>query len=106
MQEIITTPTLPQLVKRPSTYKLIIPENVEEKIRYLLRKFPSTEWSGVLFTTYTGTFEDNSLTVTCKDIYPMDLGNATFTQFKMSEDVAAYMAENLNLFDCDLQLVH
>lgn len=83
-----------------------MPENVEEKIRYLLRKFPSTEWSGVLFVTHQGTFENNDLVITCKDIYPMDLGNATFTEFKMSEDVAAYMSENIELFDCDLQLVH
>lgn len=93
-------------MKGSFTYRIIIPENVEEKIRYLLRKFPSTEWSGVLFVTHQGTFENNDLVITCKDIYPMDLGNATFTEFKMSEDVAAYMSENIELFDCDLQLVH
>ena len=94
------------MVKESSTYKLIVPEKVEEKIRYLLRKFPSTEWSGVLFTTHQGSFEENNLVITCEDIYPMDLGNSTYTEFKMSEDVAAYMAENIELFDCDLQLVH
>lgn len=93
-------------MKRSSIYKLIVPENVEEKIRYLLRKFPSTEWSGVLFVTHEGSFEDNDLVITCKDIYPMDLGNATFTEFTMNEDVAAYMSENIELFDCDLQLIH
>ncbi len=36
----------------------------------------------------------------------MDLGNAVFTEFKMNEDVAAYMAQNIELFDCELQLVH
>ena len=100
------TKKLPQLVKRSSIYKLIVPENVEEKIRYLLRKFPSTEWSGVLFVTHQGSFENNDLVITCKDIYPMDLGNATFTEFTMNEDVAAYMSENIDLFDCDLQLIH
>lgn len=93
-------------MKRSSIYKLIVPENVEEKIRYLLRKFPSTEWSGVLFVTHQGSFENNDLVITCKDIYPMDLGNATFTEFTMNEDVAAYMSENIDLFDCDLQLIH
>ncbi len=97
---------LPQLIKQSSTYKLKVPAKVEEKIRYLLRKFPSTEWSGVLFTTHEGTFEGNDLVITCQDIYPMDLGNATFTQFQMNEDVAAYMANNIELFDCDLQLIH
>lgn len=93
-------------MKGSSIYKLIVPENVEEKIRYLLRKFPSTEWSGVLFVTHKGSFENNDLVITCKDIYPMDLGNATFTEFTMNEDVAAYMSENIELFDCDLQLIH
>lgn len=100
------TTSLPQLVKGSATYKLIAPEKVEEKIRYLLRKFPSTEWSGVLFTKHTGSFEDNDLVITCEDIYPMDLGSSTYTEFNMSEDVATYMAENIELFDCELQLVH
>ena len=85
---------------------MIIPTKVEEKIRYLLRKFPSTEWSGVLFTKYSGSFENNNLVITCEDIYPMDLGDSTFTDFAMSADVTAYMADNIELFDCDLQLVH
>ena len=93
-------------MKGSSTYRLIVPENVEEKIRYLLRKFPTTEWSGVLFVTHQGSFENNDLVITCKDIYPMDLGNATFTEFKMSEDVASYMAENIDLFNCELMLIH
>ena len=94
------------LVKKQSTYKLIVPENVESKIRYLIRKFPSTEWSGVLFYTYEGTFENDDLVLTCRDIYPMDLGTSTFTTFNMSEDVASYMAENMELFDCQLGMVH
>ena len=100
------TKKLPQLIKGQSTYKLVVPENVEEKIRYLLRKFPSTEWSGVLFYTHEGTFEEDNLVVTCQDIYPMDLGNATYTEFAMSEDVAAYMADNIELFDYDMGLIH
>ena len=97
---------LPQLVKGQSSYKLIVPEKVEEKIRYLLRKFPHTEWSGVLFISHTGTFENNDLVITCQDIFPMDLGTTGWTEFQMSEDVAAYMAQNIELFDCDTALIH
>lgn len=97
---------IPPITKGSSTYKLIVPTKVEEKIRYLIRKFPHTEWSGVLFITHTGTFEDNDLVITCEDIYPMDLGTSGWTEFKMSEDVAAYMADNLELFDCEIGLVH
>ncbi len=83
-----------------------MPEKVERKIRYLIKKFPHTEWSGVLFTTHQGTFEKGDLMITCEDIYPMDLGTSGWTEFKMNEDVAAYMAENIELFNCDLHLVH
>ena len=94
------------VIKGSSTYKLIVPTEVEEKIRYLIRKFPSTEWSGVLFYTHQGSFEDNNLVIICKDIFPMDLGTSGWTEFRMSEDVAAYMAENIELFDCETGLVH
>ena len=89
-----------------ATYKLIVPAKVEAKIRYLCRKFPTLEWSGVLFTTYEGTFEDNNLVITCQDIYPMDLGSPGYTEFKMDETVSAYIADNLELFNCDCQLIH
>ena len=99
-------PSLPPLVKGSTTYKLIVPRKVEEKIRYLCRKFPTLEWSGILFTSYTGNFEDGSLVITCQDLYPMDLGSATFTDFKMDETVAGYIAENIDLFGCDMNLIH
>ena len=94
------------MVKGSTTYKLKVPRKVEEKIRYLIRKFPSTEWSGVLFYTHTGKFEDGSLEIQCQDIYPMDLGTDTFTYFKMDESVVGYIAENIDLFGCDTGLVH
>lgn len=88
------------------TYKIHVPKKVEEKIRYLCRKFPTLEWSGVLFTKHSGSFEDKNLEIYCEDFYPMDLGTSTYTDFNMSEDVVAYMAENIELFECDLGLVH
>lgn len=98
--------SLPQLTRMSDTYKMIIPQKVEATIRYLIRKYPSTEWSGVLFYTHTGNFEDGTLTITCEDIYPMDLGTSGWTEFHMSEEVASYMVEHMELFDCCLGLVH
>ena len=60
----------------------------------------------MLFIKHTGSFEDNSLEIYCEDIYPMDLGTSGWTEFKMSEDVTAYIADNLELFECDLALIH
>lgn len=94
------------MVKGSNTYKLIVPRKVEEKIRYLCRKFPTLEWSGILFTSHEGNFEDGNLVITCQDIYPMDLGSGTFTSFKMDESVAGYIAENFDLFGCDMNLIH
>lgn len=36
----------------------------------------------------------------------MDLGTSGWTEFHMSEEVAAYMAQNIELFDCDTGLIH
>lgn len=85
---------------------MIVPAKVEEKIRYLIRKFPNTEWSGVLFYSHAGGFETNDLVITCGDLYPMDLGTTGFTEFKMTEDVVSYMGENIELFDYQMGLIH
>lgn len=94
------------LVKQSSTYKMIVPEEVEKKIRYLIRIFPNTEWSGILFYSRQGNFENNDIVLTCVDIYPMDIGTAGWTEFKESSDIAAYMAQNMELFECESGLVH
>lgn len=97
-----------KIVQRPCTsnYKLTIPLNVEKKIRYICYKVGNTEWSGILFTTYKGTFENNDLEIICKDIYVMDIGSSVYTEFDMNPDVIAYMADNPELLECQPQLVH
>ena len=37
------------LIKNASTFKLIIPQEVEAKIRYLCSRVHDVEWSGTLF---------------------------------------------------------
>lgn len=83
-----------------------VPQKVEAKIRHLIDKFPHTEWSGILFYTYSGNFEDKSLTITCEDILLMDIGTAGWTDFHMTPDVAAYIAQNPELFTAEIGLVH
>ena len=94
------------LVKRSTSYKIIIPALVERQIRYLCERVWSTEWSGVLFYTPSGSFEDGSLEIRCVDILPMDIGNATYTEFNMSPDVISYMAQKPELLDCKMGLIH
>ena len=59
-----------------------------------------------MFYKHTGNFEDNDLEIHCEDLFPMDLGTSGWTEFKMTPDVTAYIADNLDLFDCETGLIH
>lgn len=96
---------LPPITKSPISYKMFIPAKVENKIRILLNSIYNIEWSGVLFYTYTGSFETNDLVITCEDIYPMNIGNSVYTEFENTPDIAGYIVDN-QLFDCCHGLVH
>lgn len=93
------------LIDRHSMYKLIIPDLVQRKIREWCYHFPTKEWSGTLFYTVEGSFEDGSLVITCKDIYVSDIGSATYTEFDHSADIVSYQAMN-DLLDCYTGLIH
>ena len=108
MEEIKKDVQITNLVQRLGTYnyKLLIPIEVERKIRFTCQKIWNTEWSGTLFFTYEGSFKDNNLVIKCEDIYIMDIGNQTYTEFDMNPDVIAYMTENPKLLDCQIGLIH
>lgn len=94
------------LVLKPTKYKMFIPKEVENKIRLLLENIRNIEWSGVLFYDIEGSFEDNSLRVICKDILPMDIGNATYTEWNMNADVVSYIVDHPELVGSYQGLVH
>lgn len=96
------------LVQKLGTYnyKLIIPAEVEKKIRFACQKVWNTEWSGTLFFTHEGSFENDDLVIRCVDIYIMDIGTQAYTEFDMNPDVIAYMCQNPELLDCQMGLIH
>lgn len=98
MEEKQEKPTL-ELVHKNTSFKLVIPSDVEKKIRLLCQNIWSVEWSGILFYKVEGNFEDKSLTVRCVDIFQMDEGGAAYTEFDMSADVASYMIDHPELMD-------
>ena len=108
MEETKQSTKVINLVQKSGTYnyKLVIPQEVERKIRFACQKVWSTEWSGTLFFTYEGSFENNNLIIKCVDIYIMDIGTQTYTEFDMNPDVIAYMTENPELLDCQMGLIH
>lgn len=108
MEEVKQPTKIISLVQKLGTYnyKLIIPAEVERKIRFACQKVWSTEWSGTLFFTHEGSFENNDLVIRCVDIYIMDIGTQAYTEFDMNPDVIAYMCENPELLDCQMGLIH
>ena len=88
-----------KLIKQKQSYNIVIPKNVEEKIRHLCSVVHEVEWSGVLFYKKEGSFENNDLKITCVDIFPMDIGSGGFTDFDDTPDIAAYRCEHLELLD-------
>lgn len=85
---------LPLILQKDTWCKMIIPESVEKKIRLLCREIHNIEWSGVLFYEVSGSFEEKNLTVTCLDIYQMDIGNGAYTEYTMNPSVASYMLDH------------
>lgn len=92
-------------MKQSKSYNLNIPNKVEQKIRLLCKEIWTTEWSGILFYTYKGSFEKDDLVLTCEDIYLMDVGSAAYTEFDMNPEVISYMTDN-DLLDCQIGLIH
>ena len=59
-----------ELVHRQDIFKIVIPAEVEKKIRFLCRNIWDVEWSGVLFYKVEGAFEDKSLTISMCGFVP------------------------------------
>lgn len=97
-----------ELVHQQSIYKMIIPQEVEKKIRLLCREIHNVEWSGVLFYKVSGSFEDKSLTITCVDLFQMDEGTGGYTEYDMSPDVMGYMVDHPELLEAGVYqgLIH
>lgn len=83
-----------KLVKNPMSFDLVIPEEVEAKIRHLCSKVHDVEWSGTLFYVVEGSLDDGTFKATCVDVYVRDIGTAGATVFKDTEDIIAYRLEH------------
>ncbi len=88
-----------ELVHRQNIFKIVIPAEVEKKIRFLCKNIWDVEWSGVLFYKVEGAFEDKSLTIRCVDLFQMDIGTSAYTEFNVSPDMATYMVDHPELLE-------
>lgn len=87
------------LKKSSTLFRMIIPSEVEKKIRFVCNKVHEVEWSGPLFYKVDGSIEGNDLVVTCLDFLVMDIGSTGFTSFDDSPDVIAYQCEHPELLE-------
>ena len=99
MVERITKKEKLRLVKNASTFKLIIPQEVEAKIRHLCNRVHDVEWSGILFYKVEGSLDEGSLVATCMDIFVMDIGTSGYTEYSEAPDVISYMCEHPELLE-------
>lgn len=88
-----------------SCSKLIIPEEVQKKIREWCYISNDTEWSGTLFYKPTGSFEEKNLVITVVDFLVSDIGSGAYTEYDVKPEVISYMVEN-DLLDCKMGLIH
>lgn len=95
-----------KLIHQQKQFPLIISEKLEKKIRVLCNKFPSTEWSGQLFYTYTGSFKEGNIKFVAEDLLFMDTGDSTTTEFYLDEGNAACYIADHKLWNCQIGLIH
>ena len=79
-----------QLIELKDTGKLIIPDEIIEKIHFLHSKIKSIEWSAILvYEIVSGEVEKpKDLVLKVKDFILMDIGNAAYTEYEFSVEDA------------------
>lgn len=84
--------------------QLFITPKLEHKIRTLCSYFPDKEWSGVLFTKKITRSNDTRYYEAC-DMYLLDIGSATHTEYEFTPELMSYMADN-DYLDLRMDLIH
>lgn len=83
------------MIKLGTIGKIIITENLKKQIDYYHKKIGAKEWSGTLFFNHTkgNIHKLKDLEFTATNLYLMDIGSATFTNFENGPEV-------VKAFDC------
>lgn len=90
-----------------SPFKVVIIEEVTKKIQYLCRRISNLEWSGVILYKTEGEIEDpENFICTVMDLYPLDIGTPSYTEFDYYPEFISYITENDHLLDYKWGLIH
>ena len=83
-----TKRVLPKLVDTLKKSSIIIPLEVNKKIKYLCSNIPNNEWSGVLIYKRTGDLDNiPELSFTAVDVFLMDKGTAAATDYEFGVEL-------------------
>ena len=87
--------------------KLKLSKDIYCKILYLCNKIHNVEWSGVLFYDVKGNIRNPSkMSCTVKDILPMDMGSAAYTEYSFDSRVNTYIEKDDERFDWFIGHIH
>jgi hypothetical protein len=74
---------------------LYIAPELQAQITYLCQQVWNEEWSGMLFYTTEGQFGDDNFKVTAKQLFLLDIGTATYTEYDPADqDLIKFMMAN------------
>ncbi len=87
--------------------KVHISTKLQDQVRFLCDRISKDEWSGVLFyTTEGGTYGDPEFKIIAQELYLMDIGNGTYTEYKIGPDVIKHMMDNKELLTMKKGHIH
>lgn len=90
-------------IQLKNTIKVLMPNDILHKIKYLCRAIPKVEWSGIILYTVKGSIKDpDNMKLLLKDIIPMHKGNQTYTEYSFNEkkrDTSGYEDRMIDYFN-------
>lgn len=105
METQTVIPQIP-LIKSTESFNLEISKDLKNKIELTCKHIWKDEWSGVLFFTHEGSFEEKNLKIRAIDMLVMDIGSSAFTDFELTPEIAGYIVDNPELLDAQMGLIH
>lgn len=104
-----------RFTQEPSKLYVHLSNHCESKIRTACQQFPDREWSGAAFykvkylhgKNVDNAVLPNDIALEVVDFMLQDIGNAVYTEYDLNEEVAGYIADNLDeLLGTKVALLH
>ena len=89
------------------TIRVLMPDEILHKVKYLCKMIPKVEWSGILFYDIKGTVKDpENMLITLKDILPMNKGTQAYTEYELDNRYIEYLMDNPEAMEWKMGHIH